>query len=178
MSTLSVIDLKWCHLGASPAHFFCCLVCGASAELNPLSHSGWKGGSCFCVHSPLTPALPQCQPWTVSETCLCTKGPHCSIRGSFVWKEATNPTSYFLFPSIFICITRFFDIFFFGRFVSSSIPLCTELGSFVCLCLCHRLAGVSPQSPVRGSECDSLGGNCFTACLSLPFCLSTLMAEC
>lgn len=46
---------------------------------------------------------------------------------------------------------------------------CTGFGlSFVCVCLCHRLAGVSPQSPVRGFECDSLGGNCFTARLSPP----------
>lgn len=136
MSTLSVIDLKWCHLGASPAHFFCCLVCGASAELNPLSHSGWKGGSCFCVHSPLTPALPQRQPWTVSETCLCTKGPHCSIRGSFVLKEATNPTSDFLFPLIFICITRILQVTvgqFFLVDLDPTVFHCTELGSFVCV---------------------------------------------
>lgn len=171
MSTLSAIDLKWCHLGASPAHFFCCLVCGASAELNPLSHSGWKGGSCFCVHSPLTPALPQCQPWTVSERVFV-------LKGHIVWKEATNPTSYFLISLNLYLHHKILRLFFVGRFGSSNIPLCTELGSFVCLCLCHRLAGVSPQSPVRGSECDSLGGNCFTVCLSLPFCLSTLMAGC
>lgn len=37
---------------------------------------GRKGGSCFCIHSALTPALPQRQPslLTVSEMYLCIKG--------------------------------------------------------------------------------------------------------
>lgn len=178
MATLSLIDLTWCHLGASLANLFCCLVCGASAELNLLSHSG---GSCFCIHSALPPALRQRQPslLTVSEMYLCVKGPHCWIS----WRitvfslclKRSNKTChemfYFLKPAISICITTSPQVtvslfFFFCRFGSSNIPTCTELRSFVFLCLCHRLAGVSPQSPVWGSECDSLGGNCFTACLS------------
>lgn len=55
----------------------------------------------------------------------------------------------------------------FAKLGSSKIHTCSELRSFVCQCLCHCLAGVSPQSAVWDSECDSLGGNCFTACLSL-----------
>lgn len=45
MSSLSVIDLTWCHLGASLANLFCCLLCGASAELNPFSHWGGRVGA-------------------------------------------------------------------------------------------------------------------------------------
>lgn len=59
-------------------------------------------------------------------------------------------------------------IFFFWKIWILLYSTCKGLGfSFVCVCLCHRLAGVSPQSPVGGFECDSLGGNCFTARLSL-----------
>lgn len=168
MSTLCVIDLKWCHLGASPAHFFCCLVCGASAELNPLSHSGWKGGSCFCVHSPLTPALPRCQPWTVSETCLCTKGPHCSIRGSFVWKEATNLTSYFLFLLIFICITRFFDIFFF--LVDLDLPVFHFAQSLGPLFVCVYVIAWQGSAPSR--LCEGLNVIHWAETVLLPASLS------
>lgn len=81
-------------------------------------------------------------------------------QGHFVSGEAANHM--FLFSS------AHHNIFLLKIWIHQ-YSTCTGFGlSFVCVCLCHRLAGVSPQSPVRGFECDSLGGNCFTARLPPP----------
>lgn len=150
---------------------FVCLICGATADLNPRSH---------CIHSALTPALYQRQPslLAVSEMHLCLELNLFMYYSLSLLKKKQQNLPQILFALLFIssslqsiCIITSPPVtvslcFFFFRFWSSTITTCTELRSFVCLRLCHCLAGVSPQSPVWGSECDSLGGNCFTASLS------------
>lgn len=150
------------------------------SRVKSLFSLGRKGGSCLCIHSALTPALPQRQPslLTVSEMYLCIKGFVNNLSVPFVCKETTKLAmkfSHFFYPPAYSLIgyhhkhTGQSDVFFSG-FVSSEIhTFRAHSPLFVCVYV------IAWQGSAPSRLCEGLNvihwAETVLLPASLPFCL-------
>lgn len=152
----------------------------SSAVLNPFFSPGRKGGSCFCIHSALTPAPPQRQPslGTVSALYLCIKWISCPPL--FVKKEKHFPWHvHIAFPlkpplSISIIPTQTQPV------VSVVVDLDTLKIHTCSGPLCVSVYVVAWQGSAPSRPCEGLNVIHWAETVLLPsslqFCLTPLMA--